>query len=74
MVKRKSVALLFCHTSYVTLNCGFHESAEVAFSGRQNAQKMLKGAYVPLNCGFYDSTEVAVSDRQNAANELTGNL
>jgi hypothetical protein len=28
----------------INLNCGFHYSAEVAFSGRQNAKNELKGA------------------------------
>jgi hypothetical protein len=53
------------------MECRFHASAEVSFSGRQNAGNELTRSYFPLNCGFHESALVAFSGRQNAENELT---
>jgi len=33
----------------------FHDSAEIAFSGHQNAENVLIQMYVPLNRGFHVS-------------------
>jgi len=33
----------------------FHDSAEIAFSGHQNAENELIQRYVPLNLGFHVS-------------------
>jgi len=51
----------------------FHDSAEIAFSGHQNAENelILKLSEVTLNSGLHDSAKIAFSCPRNAENELT---
>jgi hypothetical protein len=56
-----------------TLEGGFHDPAEIAFSGHQDAENELTRSDVPLKREFRYSAGITLSGSLSVENELTRN-